>query len=308
MPIGFSAQPASPWDAAYRWIARLGSRWATDTSPVLTEASLRGFRRAQRLAYDCVETVGTQLRVGMTEIEAATLLEEYLAARGCNRYLHRPFAWFGEHARFDGYRGYADYHPSERRLREGEAAILDVSPMVDGHAADVGFSLSVGDNPQLRAAQQFLLQIRAALPPLFDAAPHPSAVWLQVDRMVKDAGYDNIHARYPFAVLGHHVFNVKAQGKDPTRIGGGWLGWFSLETNLRFLRSGFSAVLSPENEGSKTGLWAIEPHIGWNGGGAKFEELLIVDERGARWLDDEVPHLRHMPSVHPVHSPHEVTP
>jgi len=51
--------------------------------------------------------------------------------------LHRPFAWFGEHSRFDGYQGYGDYHPGHRRLRPGEVAILDVSPVVDGYAADV---------------------------------------------------------------------------------------------------------------------------------------------------------------------------
>lgn len=40
------------------------------------------------------------------------------------------------------------------------------------------------------------------------------------------------------------------------------------------------------------GLWAIEPHIGAQGFGAKFEELLVVEPDRAFWLDDDVPHRR----------------
>ncbi|MBL8915834.1 MAG: hypothetical protein JNM17_34365 [Archangium sp.] len=31
--------------------------------------------------------------------------------------------------------------------------------------------------------------------------------------------------------------------------------------------------------------------IGWPGGGAKFEELLVVEPHRAWWLDDDVPHM-----------------
>ena len=50
-------------------------------------------------------------------------------------------------------------------------------------------------------------------------------------------------------------------------------------------------TINAENVGSKLGLWAIEPHIGWDGGGAKFEEILLVEPHRARWLQDDVPHV-----------------
>ncbi len=38
------------------------------------------------------------------------------------------------------------------------------------------------------------------------------------------------------------------------------------------------------------GLWAVEPHIGGDGVGVKFEELLVVTDDDAFWLDDQLPH------------------
>ena len=40
------------------------------------------------------------------------------------------------------------------------------------------------------------------------------------------------------------------------------------------------------------GLWAMEPHLALGDVGVKFEEILIIDENGARWLDDDLPHHR----------------
>lgn len=41
------------------------------------------------------------------------------------------------------------------------------------------------------------------------------------------------------------------------------------------------------------GLWAVEPHLGKDGVGAKFEEILVITETDAGWLDDGgLPHHR----------------
>jgi hypothetical protein len=40
------------------------------------------------------------------------------------------------------------------------------------------------------------------------------------------------------------------------------------------------------------GLWAVEPHLGFRGVGAKFEELLVITDDDAYWLDDELPHVQ----------------
>lgn len=45
-------------------------------------------------------------------------------------------------------------------------------------------------------------------------------------------------------------------------------------------------MLNVSHRGLKTGVWAIEPHLRADGWGAKFEELLVVEDGRAYWLDD----------------------
>ncbi|MDE2422357.1 MAG: aminopeptidase P family protein [Gammaproteobacteria bacterium] len=291
MAIGYRDKPAGVLDHVYRFVVKQGSKLTPDTSELLLAEAQTGFKKAQRVAYDCVTRVGEQLHLGMTELEAASLLEDYLRKAGSERFLHRPFAWFGDHSRFDGYQHYGEYHPSQRRLSEGDVVILDVSPVIDGYTADVGYTLSMMPHIEMEEAMSFLLELREIIPVLFASSMTPKEIWSEINHLIAQRGFDNIHARYPFCVLGHRVFRLKANHPKAKRIPIGSSGWFSIEANLQFLKTGFSAALTPENVGSKIGLWAIEPHIGWHGGGAKFEEILVVDHQGARWLDDDVPHV-----------------
>lgn len=292
MPIGYTQIPAGPLDRLYRKLYRVASRFSSIPEQLATQDALQGFKRAQRLAYDAVEHVGTQLTPGMTEREAAELLAQYLKEQGTERYLHRPFAWFGDHSRFDGYATYGDYHPGSRALQMGDVAILDVSPVVDGYIGDVGYTVALGHNAELEQAKTFLLELRAILPELFASTMTPAQIWTDVNQRIASAGYDTVHDRYPHCVLGHRVFRVKPKQGKHLRVGWGGFGWFSLETNMALFKMGPSAALGPEHEGNKLGLWAIEPHFGWQGAGCKFEEILVVEPERVYWLDDDVPHVR----------------
>lgn len=292
MPIGYTQVPSGPLDRLYRRFYRFASQYSPLLDDWVSKEARDGFRRAQRVAYDAVEAVGRQLRVGMTEREAAQMLADHLRASGTQRYLHRPFAWFGEHAGFYGYRNYGDYHPSDRRLRENEVAILDVSPVVDGYIGDVGYAVALGRNEVFERAKAFQIRLRDDIPAMFASSMTPAEIWAEIDRRVIDAGFDNVHAKYPHCVLGHRVFKVKPRRGRHWRLGWGGFGWFSLQTNVELFKMGPSAALGPEHVGNKLGLWAIEPHIGWKTGGCKFEEILVVEEGRAFWLDDNVPHVR----------------
>ncbi|MFZ5697467.1 MAG: hypothetical protein ACOY9J_01865, partial [Pseudomonadota bacterium] len=41
----------------------------------------------------------------------------------------------------------------------------------------------------------------------------------------------------------------------------------------------------------KPGVWAVEPHLDCHGIGAKWEEILVITEDDAYWLDEETPHM-----------------
>ena len=40
------------------------------------------------------------------------------------------------------------------------------------------------------------------------------------------------------------------------------------------------------------GLWLVEPHAGLGPVGAKWEDILVIEDGCAHWLDDNVPHVR----------------
>lgn len=258
-----------------------GLSWVSPSaSDVPSAADLDGYLKSQRLAHEAAAAVAAQMREGWTETQAADLLNTYLADCGVHSYFHKAFVWYGERTRFHGVKTYFDYMPSKRVLLPGEVYILDVAPIFNGYICDIGYTASLGRNPALDAAKQFLAELRRDIPRMFERASSGGGVWAEIDERIISAGYDNIHALYPFSVLGHRVHQVKLPVPRLNFIN------FGFQSYWEFLSRGlFGQLLNMNYNGRVTGLWAIEPHIGTPDFGAKFEEILVVDEDGARWLD-----------------------
>lgn len=251
-----------------------------------TEEDLAGHREAQRLAYQCATDIAAQIRVGLSEKRVAALMDTYLQDCGVKTFFHRSFAWFGERSAFEGFKSYFDFLPQDRELKEGEVVILDVAPIVKGYTADIGYTFSLTPNPQLEKAQAFLLSLRQSIPKLFLSAQNVAQIYSEVDLAITRQGYQNRHSFYPGEVLGHRVH------KCTLPFAPGLLRPFSLQAYLDlFSRGLFPELLGPHHQGDRRGLWAIEPHLGCQGFGAKFEEILVVTGERAYWLDEEVPHL-----------------
>ena len=105
-----------------------------------------------------------------------------------------------------------------------------------------------------------------------------------IARHIENEGYDAAHHRYPGAVLGHRLHPMSEHWRPPTLIP------FSWQTLSQFLRRGVVAdLLNEEHRGDLAGAWAVEPHLGGAGFGCKFEEIMLVDGKGARWLSPEQP-------------------
>jgi Xaa-Pro aminopeptidase len=260
------------------------------------------FRRAQRLAYDAAIAVADTLSPGVTEKEAAARLEAALIARGVRRWFHAPFAWFGERTRFEGFHGptgRAKFFPGHTRLEAGMVGILDVAPIVDGCTADIGYTFRAGPaDPEYTRARDTLRTVRALIPARIAAGDTMRAIYARVDDAFAAAGFDNRHAIYPFGVLGHRVGRVEEKRLPDPRVGG-----FGLDALARLLGGELASRIPGVRRSSPLwtadaatppapGLWSMEPHLGAKGWGAKFEELLVVEEGGrAWWLDDDLPHV-----------------
>lgn len=259
--------------------------------PFPTPEELEGFRRAQDLAFRCVIDIGREIREGWTEQRTAALMDTYLRDHGVRTFFHTSFAWFGAQTRFDsvpkGIWGYWGFLNSRRTFEAGQVVLLDTAPILDGYMADAAFTFSFVPNPELQKLRALLLKFREEIPKLF-ARPDKKTgdIWHEIDERLQSEGYDNCHQRYPFEAVAHRLHHSRYRRLP------GIIGPFSLYSFWSLVSRGFfPEVLGPWHSGNKIGPWAIEPHLGAKGFGAKFEELLVVDAHQARWLTDDVPHL-----------------
>jgi Xaa-Pro aminopeptidase len=254
------------------------------------------FRAVQQLAYRCAEQVASALVPGVTERQASARLGRLLRENGADDWFHVPFAWFGDRTTLKGFRNPFKFFPTNRRLREGMPYILDVAPIVGGYTADIGYAGCYGENKIFDKMISDLEEYRHEILEGVRARRSLRAIYEDVDRLAARHGYEPAHHTYPAKVLAHQVWHV--EGRGPRTV----LAGFGNRTLRRLGRSvlvGLGEGWSPLWAGSHRsdhppvpGIWAIEPHLGFHGVGVKFEELMVVTEDDAFWLDDDLPHVR----------------
>lgn len=275
---------------------------APDTGRTSTDpAELDRYRATQQLAYEAVTTVAAELTAGVTEREAAREVERFLVGRGVTEWFHQPFAWFGDRAGFPGRWTPLHFFPTNRRLEEGMAFILDVAPVVDGRGADVGYAACLGENPLW---ERMVADLEPYRPLVLDGVVAERTlrqIYSDADELIAEQGYRSAHRRYPGGVIGHEIGRTPAG--VPGAVRGRRVGGFGIGA-LRFLGDGMRDALrgraaSPLwNDGMgmdhpiTPGLWAVEPHLAFRSVGVKWEEILVVTEDDAFWLDDDLPHVR----------------
>jgi hypothetical protein len=126
------------------------------------------------------------------------------------------------------------------------------------------------------------------------------AIAAETDARIRAMGYENRHRAHLEEVLGHRAVRIRR----PTP---GWtynkgfdvqaLGWFALHTvaakkGLWRFSPNWNALDTSDHR-PWDGLWAVEPHLGKDGIGAKWEELLVIQDGEVFWLDDDSPHIRY---------------
>ncbi|MBI1861467.1 MAG: M24 family metallopeptidase [Deltaproteobacteria bacterium] len=249
---------------------------------VASDDTKAGFLECQRLAQEAVKEVASCIRPGWTELQTADLIETYLRDQGVPQFFHKPYVWFGDRSRFDGIGGYAAFMPTARVLREAEPFILDVAPILKGFISDIGYSDCLGENKEFEKAVGFLKELRQEIPTLFVSGRTGGEICREIESRIEGAGYENRHRCYPFGVIGHRVHRVTPTSVTAHFLNFGWQSFWSLLS-----RGLLGQLFNGMTEGDLTGLWAIEPHIGAKGFGAKFEEILVVENGMASWLEGE---------------------
>lgn len=267
------------------------------TTEVLPGVDLARFKALQRLAYDCAETVARELQPGVTEKQVAQKMKVWLLDHGVDDWFHQPFAWFGDRTAFRGFRGFNPrFFPSSRRLEENMPYILDCAPVQGGAVADIGYSGCLGHNPMLEQLMDDLAAHRELILRLIRQRQSMAEVSRAVDRLCVSQGVEPRHKAYPFSVLAHQVgpLDERSRRFSVARFGVRSVVWLS-RAMAAGQRKGQSPLWSSgkrSDHAPMPGLWAVEPHLGFYGVGAKFEELLVITDTNAWWLDDDLPHVR----------------
>lgn len=269
-----------------------------------TPEDLARFRDVQQLAYRCCETIAGELRPGISERETAALMKTWLQDHGVHEWFHQPFAWFGTRTAFKGFDGLRHlggfnlaFYPGRTRLEEGMPFILDCAPTLGAYTADVGYSGALGSNLLVERLMDDLLPHRELILDLIRQRQPMAEVSRAVDRLCQRQGTLPRHKAYPFEVLAHRVEKLGERKSGPSIARFGVRNLYTLTRNalLTGRREGWSPLWSSNarSEHAPTpGLWAVEPHLGLRGVGVKYEELLVITEDDAFWLDDDLPHVR----------------
>ena len=123
-------------------------------------------------------------------------------------------------------------------------------------------------------------------------------LYRELDFLLAQRGWGSCHQHYPDRALGHLVFPLEQEPNRPSPLPG-----FGTAAAEGLLAAGRAALEDERsypvwNDSSfadhpaAPGLWAVEAHIGRDAVGVKFEELLVVTEDDAYWLDDHLLHAQ----------------
>lgn len=270
-------------------------------SPSAPQAEeLARFRKVQRLAYDCAEATVATMRPGITERQVTKFMKSWLLDHGVDDWFHQPFAWFGERTAFRGVGGFGGFDPrffaTGKKLELNMPFILDCAPSIEGAVGDIGYSGCLGDNPTLDRLMDDLAEHRALIVQRVKQRASMAEVSRAVDQLCKKQGVDPRHKAYPFEVLAHRVNTLDPEQTAFSVLRFGVRALRGLATDaFNGRKTGWSPLWSSDKRSDHApvpGLWAVEPHLGLGDVGAKFEELLVITEDDAYWLDNDLPHVR----------------
>jgi hypothetical protein len=261
-------------------------------------SELNRFRELQRLSFAILEDTAAGLRGGETEKEVAHYLVGQYRKAGAGSFFHLPVVLFGERTALPGKWPVGKFFPKANRLQDGDSVILDAAPLFDGFLVDTSFSFCFGDSTDHRAMMQHLSQYRDSVPQAIKEGLSFKQIANRVQASMLQASYEPVHSKHPGEVLGHRTIKIpklpiqpRMQGFDAIS-----LSWFKLKDSLAMRGFGRQSPLWNASNASDhlahDGLWLVEPHAGCGAVGAKWEEILVIENGQARWLDDTSPHVR----------------
>ncbi len=205
--IGFESQHVNVARYnAWRKAARKAQVKLTSTDDLIKElratkdeTEIEAIRRAVQLTDETFSYLLTQVRPGMTEKQAAWLIESYMREHGAEGMAFNAIVASGPNAALP------HAEPTDRPFQEGEPITFDIGSLVDGYNSDMTRTITLGHaTDKFREIYGIVLKAQKAV----EKKAHVGMTGKQVDRIarriIEKAGYgDNFgHG------LGHGVGRV----------------------------------------------------------------------------------------------------
>jgi methionine aminopeptidase len=263
-----------------------------------SQKELDRFCELQRLCFSIQTNIAEQLQEGMDEKAVTRMMVQAYREAGAGNFFHLPVALFGARAALPGDWSVGQFFPKKNALKKGDSVILDASPLFDGFMVDTSYSFCFGSNPHHKKMMADLMIERPLILDAVNAGQTFSTIAEDVYQRAKAKGYDCAHEKHPGEVLGHRAGRWRVSKRKGWRYNGfdgATLFWFILKGKIANL--GFKNQTPLWNRSATShhkptdGLWLVEPHFGKNGVGAKWEEILVIEDGRARWLQDDPPYL-----------------
>jgi Xaa-Pro aminopeptidase len=258
-----------------------------------TSTELDNFRQYQRASYALLEDVAASLREGETEKDVAGRMRKRFHEQGVHHYFHVPVALFGARTAYPGDFGQLGALPTDTRLERGMPVILDAAPIYRGYTVDTSLATSFGECPRQRELIAALRPLRELIFRRVRERATFRAIAREVDAEIARLGYENCHRKHIAFVLGHRVTQVPDTWLRRRRVWGLGVSQVAFFVGKTFGAQRFGGTGSPNWNHTRSsdhlptpGLWAVEPHLGKDGVGAKFEEILVITDDDAYWLDE----------------------
>ena len=268
---------------------------AKDFSP----AQLEQFRQLQYELYEILVDISKSLEVGESELDVTARIRKALKPLGVRSWFHIPVALFGDRTAYPGHFGQFEARPTDRTLQVDDAVILDAAPIIDGYLVDCSFGVPREgvNSDSFRESDLFLRELRDLIVRRANERANMRAIAFEVDDLIVERGFVNCHKKHIGQVLGHRASYTSIPLLAKRRI---W-GLSPIPVAWFFHKSRLASKGKPEETPNwnhtrqsdtpmQDGLWCVEPHIARGDLGLKFEELLLVDGDGARYLDNNLPH------------------
>ncbi len=235
-------------------------------------AEIATMRRAADVADDAFEQLLTEIKVGMTEREIASLLEQHMVELGASGVSFPTIVACGP--------GGAQPHavPTDRPVRAGEPLLIDFGCRVDGYCSDTTRTFCIGEpDPKLVELYNIVRRAQdAGFQALADGVRRGRDVDAAARAVIEEAGYGEQY----FHSLGHGV--------------GLAIHELPVTAKLRIQTPEADAEMAKREQLEPNSVITNEPGIyspGW--GGVRLEDMVLVGDDGYEIMTTRNPeHVR----------------